>query len=67
MTTLYKILTGVVSVLAIAVCILAYYLQLDGDAGLVVKAVVGLALASAGGMWAILGLRQEKSDKSVRR
>jgi hypothetical protein len=29
--------------------------------------VVFLSLVSAGGMWAILGLRQEKSDKSVRR
>jgi hypothetical protein len=69
MTTLYKILTGVVSVLAIGLCVIAYYMQLQGVLGLVVSFAVLMAITAAGAMWAALGLRDDnpRSDKSVRR
>ena len=68
MTTVYRVLTVIVSVLAIVVCLIAYKLQLQGTAGDIVTFVVFMALLSAVGMWAILGIYDNpRSDKSVRR
>jgi hypothetical protein len=68
MITLYKVLTGVTSVLAITVCILAWLIQPEGMARVVIAFAVFLSLASAGGMWAILSMADNpKSDKALRR
>ncbi len=69
--TFYKVLAGIASVLAIVTCVIAWHLQLDpfSTAGRIVAFAVGMALVSAGGIWAVVGLRKAnpRSDKSVRR
>ena len=68
MTTLYKILTGIVSILAITVCIMAYLIRPEGTALVVIGAAVGLSILSALVMIAVWGLEENpRSDKSVRR